>query len=549
MAADTPLPWFARPYEGLPPEERFAASAVVQYAVNSCMMIAVAGLIIAVASGAWVVLFVVAGPLLLGLTTAYLGLHGRGTAARRACVLFLIVGGGSYPFLVPGASAEIFLASNFPSLYLWFPERFARGRRRAVATCFGVYLFCYLLGERWGWALLSPDQTAVASVVVHLIFPIDLLGTVTALLRAQRAQQAALRDARDLALVADRVKSRILNSVAHELRSPLAACVGLLAEAPGELSGRVSRAVEGVLSRTTDLLDLARLESGTVPKGSLRRSQVGLILQRAFSEELEHVDIELRPAATEALDVDAATLSRTARHLAANVRKHGGGKAHVVADLVDGSLSIAVYDNGPGLPNARRSEIFEPFFGTDTSTDDASHGQGIGLALSRRLARAAGGDLALLDRSSGLGIQLRLPARPSALAPNVSPSPPLGLRVLVVEDERLNQKIVTRHLERLGCEVQLAEDGLEGVDAVERGRFDVVLMDVRMPRMDGLTATRIIKEAAAPPPIIALTANALAGDEARCLNAGMDAFLAKPFRAETFLSALGNLKIPSKPTP
>lgn len=509
----------------------------------------IAGVIaVTVATGAWIVPFFVALPLLLAAGTIYLGLSGNATSARYACLAFFVVGANSYVYLLPGASMEIFLASNFPAIYLWFPERLARQRRMALALCFVSYLFACAFGERWGLQILSEEQIAAVRVVVLVIFPLDLLGTISALFRANLVQQSALRDARDLALTADRLKTRILNSVAHELRSPLAASLGLLVEVPGDTARDVTRSVQAVLRRTTDLLDLARFESGRVARPRVSHMNPGQVLNRILVSEVGSFHVELSPTAKGAFELDGAAFKRAAHHLVDNVRRHGGDRALARLRFESGSLILDIQDEGPGLDPERRRHLFQPFDGGAGSLDDGSVGQSIGLALSRNFARSAGGELEVLeDHPAGFAVQLRLPATRSAEAPREPAIPPLGLKVLVVEDDALNRKIVHRQLKRLGCTTTLVKDGLEAVEAVARTRFDVVLMDVRMPRMDGLTATRVIKETEEAPPIFALTANALAGDRDRCLDAGMDAFLSKPFKPETFLRLLGERSLRRSP--
>ncbi len=235
-------------------------------------------------------------------------------------------------------------------------------------------------------------------------------------------------------------------------------------------------------------------------------------------------------------------------------------------------VRIAVRDSGIGIPPDRMDRLFQSFSQVDASTTRRFGGTGLGLAISKRLAELMGGSLQV-ESSLGVGstfeLTLRLetakddepeatgPSAPSVLpgdAPARERDRPtrqasldagmaerIPLRILLAEDNTVNQKVATFMLQRMGYHADVVSNGVEAVDAVSRGPYDVILMDIQMPEMDGIEATRIIlarSDLPRRPRIIALTANAMADDRDACLAAGMDEFLSKPLTALRLAAAL-----------
>jgi CheY-like chemotaxis protein/HPt (histidine-containing phosphotransfer) domain-containing protein len=234
------------------------------------------------------------------------------------------------------------------------------------------------------------------------------------------------------------------------------------------------------------------------------------------------------------------------------------GEVGVAVRRVAGSpaLHFTVRDTGIGIPAERIAGLFQSFSQVDASTTRRYGGTGLGLAISKRLCELMGGDMWVeseLGKGSSFHFTIVAKVAPSYRLPerNVASTLPAGkaeghaLRILLAEDNAVNQKVALLLLERLGYRADVAANGLEVLDALRRQPYDVVLMDVQMPEMDGLEATRQVRRqwpAARQPRIIAMTANAMQGDRERCLDAGMDDYITKPVRVEELAHALSQSK-------
>jgi CheY-like chemotaxis protein len=233
-------------------------------------------------------------------------------------------------------------------------------------------------------------------------------------------------------------------------------------------------------------------------------------------------------------------------------------RAEVARDQRALAVRFEVSDTGVGIPLEKQARIFEPFAQADSSTTRVHGGTGLGLTIALRLVERMGGRLTLRSApGEGSTFAFTLPfvatAAPVPRTAGFTPLPPTvrrppgapALRVLIAEDNAVNQEVFTLLLRKTGCEVELAGTGAEAVSAVERGRFDLVLMDLQMPEMDGLRAARLIrareKVQGGRVPIVAVTANALQGERERCLAAGMDGYLAKPVRGPELLGLIDEL--------
>ena len=369
---------------------------------------------------------------------------------------------------------------------------------------------------------------------------------------AEQRQRALL-----LAEHSSRAKSRFLATVSHEMRTPLNGILGMtqllqqeVAEEPQLARLRVvAQSARHLQSVIGDLLDLSRIESNrlTVQAAPVRlqdmlRDVIDLLTPGATQKGLRF-DVDVEPGLPEWTLADAVRVKQVLHNLLGNAIKFtsAGGVALHLARIGD-ELVFSVRDTGVGVPPAERERIFQAFEQVAApGAQDYRAGTGLGLTISRELARAMGGDVTC-QPASGQGSEFRftLPCRPcaalaeAAAPPAAAEAPHLAGRVLLAEDSPVNVIIARAMLERMGLSVDVAADGQAALDGMRSGGYVAVLMDCQMPVLDGWQATRRWREHEADQglprlPIIALTANAVVGDRERCLEAGMDDYLPKPF--------------------
>ena len=406
--------------------------------------------------------------------------------------------------------------------------------------------------------------------------PIRLLGChtdVTALKRAEedlRRQAAELRDARDAAERANRAKSTFLANVSHEIRTPLNAVIGT-AELLGDTDltpvqhdhlAAIRESAEALLDIINDILDFSKIEADKLQSEQqpfrLRDRVDNLV--KSLAPRLHGKPVAMRSDiaddAPDALIGDARLLRQVLANLVSNAIKfteRGAIEVRVhrherTDDTV--TLRFEVSDTGIGIPPAKQQVIFEEFVQADASTTRRYGGTGLGLAIASRLVDALGGAIGL-QSEPGKGSTFHFTARfgLDAAAPAEAPQPSEPdvelppLRVLLVEDSVANQRVGAGMLRKLRHTVSIATNGARAVEACASERFDVILMDLQMPGMDGYEATRAIRrreqdEGAAKTPIVALTARASRGNEELCRAAGFDGYLAKPYRSRELLDAI-----------
>jgi CheY-like chemotaxis protein/HPt (histidine-containing phosphotransfer) domain-containing protein len=336
-----------------------------------------------------------------------------------------------------------------------------------------------------------------------------------------------------------------------------------------DLVGTISTSGDVLLGVISNILDFSKIESGHLELENrifdLRacvENALEMVSQDAAEKGLELIYLVDEEAPGSVVG-DEARLRQVLVNLMSNAVKfteEGEVRIHLGAQRLDQGhfeLTFTVQDTGIGIPADRRDRLFRSFSQVDASTTRRFGGTGLGLVISKRLCQAMGGDLWIAESTEGVGSVFRgsvvaegLPlaptvySGPSTRPPVVLPPPSETLReakVLVAEDNPVNLKVLLAMLDRLGVEAEVARDGHEVLSSLEEASFDLVLMDIQMPRMDGLEAVRHIRERWSRerrPRLVAISASALPGDRDRFLEAGMDDYLPKPVRIEELARVL-----------
>ncbi|MDR3536489.1 MAG: ATP-binding protein [Acetobacteraceae bacterium] len=384
---------------------------------------------------------------------------------------------------------------------------------------------------------------------------------------ARKRTERALAAARDAAEAAGRARTDFLATISHEIRTPLNGIIGvagLLLDMPAPEEHRryleiIRQCGDHLIVLINDVLDVTRLDAGRLELEELAfelpamiRSAVDLLAAQAMAKGLAlHCDFaEGLPAWVTG---DPARLRQILLNLIGNALKFTEqGEVRVTASVIEAApdrvrIAVAVSDTGIGIAPEACERLFEAFSQVDTSISRRFGGTGLGLALCRRLTAQMGGSIGVTSLP-GQGSTFRFdvllkptPAPASATGRATPYMPRRRLRILVTEDNGTNRLVATRMLERLGHRADAVADGAEALPALRSVPYDLVLMDVMMPGMDGLTATRLIRAepgAAGRTPIIGLTANTQPADEQACRDAGMNGFVTKPVTAERLAAAI-----------
>jgi PAS domain S-box-containing protein len=375
-----------------------------------------------------------------------------------------------------------------------------------------------------------------------------------------------LRSARDQALEASRLKSQFLANISHELRTPLNAVLGMaqilqdsaLPPSAHDCAQTIRRSAHVLLDLITEILDYSKIEAGRLDLDnhpfSVRetvRLSVEMLNERASAKGLELL-ATVDPAVPDQLAGDPTRLRQVLTNLLANAVKFTErGAVHLLVrlrarDAARARVVFQVRDTGIGIPPEARNVIFEPFRQADGSTTRRYGGTGLGLAIVREILERMGSRVEL-ESTVGVGsvfrFTLMLPIAGATVLSRPDPAASLhplarklttdasSARLLIAEDNSVNQRVILRMAEKLGYHADLVPNGVEALRALEREHFDLVLMDCQMPEMDGFRATATIRTSGAAYariPIVALTAHAADGDREACLAAGMDDYLPKP---------------------
>ncbi|MDB5453339.1 MAG: sensor histidine kinase/response regulator [Caulobacteraceae bacterium] len=370
---------------------------------------------------------------------------------------------------------------------------------------------------------------------------------------------------REAAEAANAAKSAFLATMSHEIRTPLNGVLGMAQAMAREDMPDVQRdrlsairsSGETLLVLLNDLLDLSRIESGRMEleDGIVDVDELVRTSQALFTDLASEKDIglaaEVRPEAQGLWRGDSTRVRQILHNLVSNAVKFtGAGSVQIVVSHDGRHLVIEVIDTGPGIAPQRLGALFEKFVQVDASTTRRFGGSGLGLSICRDLATLMQGEIGVRSEpGQGSTFTVKLPlvraqaAPPLAAETGASAIEGRPLRILAVEDNVTNQLVLKTLLAQLGFEVAIAENGALAVEASASGAWDLILMDVQMPVMDGPTATRLIRareaaEGARRTPILALTANAMAHQADEYVAAGMDGAVAKPIQLDQLLAAM-----------
>ena len=437
---------------------------------------------------------------------------------------------------------------------------------------------------------------ALIYVILYLVLLFVFWRSETARLKHVQSLQdlAAQNESAKLAAEQNtRMKSQFLATMSHEIRTPMNGVIGmanLLEETPltpvqtGYVRDIVSSG-ESLLAIINDILDISKIEAGkmvfdqvTFDLPELVHGVHAMLNVRAQQKGIG-LQFHIDQASTHCFVGDPLRIRQVLLNLVSNAVKFTDhGQVDIAVQRTENGVRFAVNDTGIGMAPEEVSQLFQSFTQVDGSATRRFGGTGLGLAISKKLVEGMQGEIGVDSRKDvGTLFFFELPIAVDSTRPAVVPPDPLRKaeelpaaqecppsnkvldarsagapvavgKLLLVEDHPVNQKLAVTLLQRMGYTVDVAQDGSVGVDMAERQRYDAILMDVQMPVMNGLDATRAIRQGAGQCQdawIIALTANAMESDRQECQNAGMNDFLSKPLRKEDLATAIGRIPKPS----
>ncbi|WP_374029650.1 response regulator [Bdellovibrio bacteriovorus] len=364
---------------------------------------------------------------------------------------------------------------------------------------------------------------------------------------------------------ASQLKSLFLANMSHEIRTPLAAVIGFseLLKDPNlsenerlQYVNIIHRTGENLTRIINDILDLSKVEAGHLEIDRTQFSLTALLedihvmMVSRVGEKPIHVEFNRRGIVPDLIYADPLRLRQILTNILGNAIKFTEkGFVRMTYEVADHALLFTIKDTGVGIAPDQRSLLFQPFSQIDSSVSRKYEGTGLGLLLSRRLAQMMGGDVRLEDSQIGKGctftvrIGLDTQKLPTQKTAGAAKETHLGEQlastsILLVDDVEDNRLLIQRMLSKRGAKLTLATNGQEGLSKALEQEYDIILMDIQMPIMDGYTATRKLRQAGYKKPIIALTAHAMKDDRDRCIEAGCTDYLTKPVQVESLIQTI-----------